>query len=53
MRYKKSIKNNRVIKYDDPADFCREFIWFVQFYNKFINHQKKDRKTFIEKEMRL
>jgi len=30
-----------------------KYLQFVMFFNKFINHQKKIRRKFIEKEMKL
>lgn len=30
-----------------------KYLRFVVFFNKFINHQKKIRRKFIEKEMKL
>lgn len=43
---KPKIKKNKVITADD-------YIKFVNFFNKFINHQKKTRRRFVEKDMRL
>jgi len=45
-------------KNKDPRSLTEEerierFVRFVVFFNKFINHARKPRKQFVEKDMRM
>lgn len=46
-------KNKIILDSASEKERIEKYIKFVTFFNKFINHKKKIRRHFVEKEMKL
>jgi hypothetical protein len=48
------LQKNKIIPDTVPEkERIEKYLQFVTFFNKFINHRKKLRRQFVEKEMKL
>ena len=46
-------KNKRTSRNISEKEMINRYLKFVVFFNRFINHRKKTRRNFIERDMRM